>query len=364
MRTVPRRNRDRGFTLIELLVVIAIIAVLIGLLLPAVQKVREAAARMSCTNNLKQLGLATHNYENTNSKLPMGLDLNNVGGVYQMLPYMEQTAIYNDFVYVSPATTPNLNWWSNPNNRPGSTGSTTVPPPPSPRTRYGGSGTIKTLLCPSAPSPESYSTVLLVAPQRNANPGTVSNWTANFIGGLSPGFTFSGAPGSVVLNRSNYAMMAGYPLFTAASGTSPGQFEGIFMFNKQNSITSISDGTSNTMMFIEQSDANVDFGAGNVLTGDSALTFAGGFLYTYWGIRGGAAELENGGTSTARSASCPSSSTGKCFNWYAPSSRHGNVINVCMGDGSVRGMNISISNATYITLGGKADGLVLTGDSN
>jgi prepilin-type processing-associated H-X9-DG protein len=287
-----------------------------------------------------------------------------------MLPFMEQDAVYKDFVYVTPVTTTptaNASWWSNPNNRPPSTGSTTVPPPPSPRTRYGGSGTIKTLLCPSAPAPESYSTVLLVAPQRNANPGTPANWTANFTpssGNLGAGFTFSSAPGAVVLNRSNYAMMAGFPLFTAATGTSAGQFEGIFGFNKQSSITSISDGTSNTMMFIEYSDANVDFGAGNVLTGDSALTFAGGFLYTYWGIRGGAAELEGGGTSTSRTASCPSSSTGKCFNWYAPSSRHGNVINVCMGDGSVRGMNISISNATYITLGGKADGLVLTGDSN
>ena len=101
-------KRNPGFTLVELLVVIAIIGILVGLLLPAVQAAREAARRMSCQNNMKQIGLAMHNYHDTFNSLPYGCQARwGHSWTWAILPQIEQTALHN----LMPTPTNDSGWW-------------------------------------------------------------------------------------------------------------------------------------------------------------------------------------------------------------------------------------------------------------
>ncbi len=133
------RSRRRAFTLIELLVVIAIIAILIALLLPAVQQAREAARRVQCRNNLKQLGLALHNYESTFACFPPGGSSTTYSPQARILPYLEQANLQNLINFSLPAYL-----GSGPNTYPNPALAGVFP------------AVVPTFLCPSDPGPTQY----------------------------------------------------------------------------------------------------------------------------------------------------------------------------------------------------------------
>jgi prepilin-type N-terminal cleavage/methylation domain-containing protein/prepilin-type processing-associated H-X9-DG protein len=262
------RIRSRSaFTLIELLVVIAIIAVLVGLLLPAVQKVREAANRMSCANNLKQLGLAMQNYHSSFNAFPYGAadDRKNPAdglvasslpwGVY-LLPYIEQQNLYTRFKVGGitgqngnqllngqiPGTDPTLLWNNPPNN-------TNVADP----TLNPAANKVKTYICPSSPSNGAVfqDTWDNDAYGEYSFSTATTSWTVS----ASDYFGFGGVLGKLVGAQAPDLNKLGIP------------HDGIFSDNKNFTIPSITDGTSNTVAIGEMAGAPNVYVSGGKLIG-------------------------------------------------------------------------------------------------
>ena len=244
-----RRSRP-GFTLIELLVVIAIIAILIGLLLPAVQKVREAAARMSCSNNLKQLGLAALNYESTYQYFPpgwiapsaiytpsgtgivmgpaLGSDTRITNVMVELLPFIEQDNLQKTW-----------NYYNNTTNV-GVAGSG------APATQV-----VKTFLCPSS----------IIAQNPTAVVGGLT-YGLNSYGGSGGRISFSarttGGSPTAPLNNGTFPQLPA-PVPLNYNQTIHATLDGIFYTNSRVVMTGITDGTSNTIMFGERQHKDPEF---------------------------------------------------------------------------------------------------------
>ncbi|MBW3598452.1 MAG: DUF1559 domain-containing protein [Planctomycetes bacterium] len=212
-------RRQRGFTLVELLVVIAIIGILVALLLPAVQAAREAARRMSCSNNLKQIGLGLHNYHDTYKAFPMGVWRTASGGWgpsfwTSTLPYMEQGPLYDQFSYIGASP-----GWTHVhvNNRNAVNGVI-----------------LEYMLCPSSPLPPTHPT------------GGGAQQTMPHYAGIAGAVDENNFAGDQ-RNWGCCTCCGG----NAGSGRTSGS--GVFAHNRNLGIHDITDGTSNVMMMGEGS---------------------------------------------------------------------------------------------------------------
>jgi prepilin-type N-terminal cleavage/methylation domain-containing protein len=320
----------RAFTLIELLVVIAIIAILIGLLLPAVQKVREAAARTKCQNNLKQLGLAMHNYHDVNQAFPPGYEQKQTvpsipaflwrwSSIAQLTPYLEQTAIFNACDLNNPL-------YSDPS------GTVFV----SKGNQLAVQQQVPILLCPSDPN-----------------------------SGMKPDPNFG---------PTNYVVCVGSGRNGGPRGPTA---DGVFYKGSKTRMTDITDGTSNTAMMSESLIGNGGPDLSSAPTTPQQMervySWIGGGGLMNAGTCAGSGDFRNdrntrwadgdayetlydhGYTPNAASIDCISTSA----NWKAARSKHTGGVNLLRCDGSIRFIPNSIDAFTWQSLGTRTGGEVI-----
>lgn len=316
-----------GFTLIELLVVIAIIAILVALLLPAVQQAREAARRSSCKNNLKQLGLALHNYHDTHSVFPYGFShpgkgctgdppakvgLNHKGWVL-LLPFLEQSALYDRFDSTQATSTFQL------------PAASTVVMAGSPLNGndYVVSQEINVFRCPSDPNSQQEGD--------GANYGIVAS-----------GGTYRGAYTNYDFNVSTTAYFTG-----CAPWISEGPQRHMFGMNSGARMRDLTDGSSNVIAVSETT---------RYVANGRPQTW-GYTNWTSWGVAfdnvTGINQWYHHPTTT------PTEIYGRLGSWCWPGSYHQGGVQVLMGDGAVRFIGENISNVTAQNLSAIGDGNVL-----